>query len=457
MKKSVWMCLSLCVLAGQAAALDLHGLRPDEIALWAAPVENKVELLAHRADAPVNPASTMKLVTSWAALEILRPTYRWTTRLVSDAPVVDGALKGDLYWIGAGDPRFSEADLSLLLRDLRLRGVRRIEGRLMLDKSVFGQLSNADGFEEDEGKTFTVGPDSHLTGLKVAWLRFFNDENGARVVLDPPLPGISVNSALRPGGNESCKDVRQWASIRQEGDKVSISGVLPRACDGARAYLNVLDHNSFANQSFSAWWQEQGGAGPQGFGVGTAPAGARELASHQSEPMTAALADMNKYSNNTMARTLFLTIGHEAGGDNPVADAGKAVRQLLASRQIDASALVLENGSGLSRRERVTARMLGEVLRDAARGPYGGELIASLPIASEDGTLKKRFAVWGPRIRMKTGTLKNVKALAGYWQAADGRRLALVAIVNSPRALEMGAALDAVVGDAIRQFDSSAQ
>ncbi|XLM21514.1 D-alanyl-D-alanine carboxypeptidase, partial [Chromobacterium piscinae] len=179
-----------------------------------------------------------------------------------------------------------------------------------------------------------------------------------------------------------------------------------------------------------------------------APAGARELAAWQSQPLSAALADINKYSNNTMARTLFLTLGREAGGDDTAAAAERALRDELRHRGIaDADALQLENGSGLSRRERVTARLLGEVLLDAARGPFAGEFIASLPIAATDGTLKKRFADLGPRLRMKTGTLDDVKALAGYWQAADGRRLAIAAIVNGPRAMESGPALDALVSD----------
>ncbi|MCD5326522.1 D-alanyl-D-alanine carboxypeptidase/D-alanyl-D-alanine-endopeptidase, partial [Chromobacterium piscinae] len=188
---------------------------------------------------------------------------------------------------------------------------------------------------------------------------------------------------------------------------------------------------------------------------GRAPDGARELTSWQSQPLSVALSDINKYSNNTMARTLFLTLGREAGGEDTAAAAERALREELSHRGIsDIGALRLENGSGLSRRERVTARLLGEVLLDAARGPYAGEFIASLPIAATDGTLKKRFADLGPRLRMKTGTLNDVKALAGYWQAADGRRLAIVAIVNGPRAMESGKALDAVVADLARGFNT---
>lgn len=457
--KSVIHAFALILLTSTAGAatLDLHGLKPDEVAIWAAPVEGGAELASLRADAAVNPASTMKLVTSWTALNRLKPGYRWTTRLVSAAPLENGVLKGDLVWVGAGDPRFSTANLQELLRGLRQRGVQRIDGRLLLDKSAFSSIGTAENFGGDEGKSFTVEPDTHLTGLKVAWLRFFNDANGARVVLDPPLAGVSVQAKLSSaGGSASCPDVRQWVQIRQQAGQIEVSGKLPAACDGSQAYVNVLEHNDFAAQSFAALWAELGGSGPQGVAVAPAPAGARTLAQFQSEPLTVALADINKYSNNTMARTVYLTLGREEGGSDTPAAAQRAVRRLLAEQHISDEALVLENGCGLSRRERVSARLLGQVLLNAARGPYGGELLASLPLASEDGTLKRRFASIGPRLRMKTGTLKDVKALAGYWQAADGRRLAIVAIINSPRALAMGPALDGIVADLIHRFDRSA-
>ncbi|UTH74931.1 D-alanyl-D-alanine carboxypeptidase/D-alanyl-D-alanine-endopeptidase [Chromobacterium sp. IIBBL 290-4] len=447
--------LGLLVAALPAAALELHGLKADEIAVWAAPVEGEEAIVSHRAETAVNPASTMKLLTGWAALNRLGPDYRWTTTLLSAAPVENGALKGDLYWLGGGDPRFDNGNLLTLLYGLRLRGIHKLEGRLVLDKRAFASIGGADDFDEDAGRAFTVEPDSHLTNLKVAWLTFYRDAQGARVVLDPPLAGVKLQAELKPGKDEACPDVRRFAAIETDGRTVTVKGALPAACDGKRAYVNVLDHDAFAGQDFAAMWQALGGEGPMGVARGRAPDEARELAAWQSQPLPAALADINKYSNNTMARTLFLTLGREAAGEGSPQAAAGVVRDLLRERGIDdLPQLILENGSGLSRRERVSARLLGEVLRDAARGPYADEFAASLPVAGQMGTLKKRFIDLGPRLRMKTGTLKDVKALAGYWQAADGRRLAIVAIVNSPRAPEMAKALDAVVADVVRGFDT---
>ncbi|POZ61312.1 D-alanyl-D-alanine carboxypeptidase/D-alanyl-D-alanine endopeptidase [Chromobacterium alticapitis] len=452
-----WLGLLLGGLCAQAGAWDLHGLKPEEVAVWAAPVEGDGPVIAHRADAAMNPASTMKLLTGWAALNRLGPDYRWKTSLLSDAPVEGDALKGDLYWLGGGDPRFDNGDLLSLLHSLRLRGIRRLEGRLLLDKRAFADIGGADDFDEDAGRAFVVGPDAHLVNLKVAWLTFYRDGQGARAALDPPLSGVALQSDLKPGADAPCPDVRRFVAIESDGSRVSVSGSLPAACDGQRAYVNVLDHDAFAGQDFAAMWQALGGEGPLRVERGRAPDGARELAAWQSQPLPAALADINKYSNNTMARTLFLTLGREAAGEGSPRAAAGALRDMLSQRGIaDLSALQLENGSGLSRRERVTARLLGEVLLDAARGPYASEFIASLPIAATDGTLKKRFADLGPRLRMKTGTLNDVKALAGYWQAEDGRRLAIVAIVNGPQAKTSAKALDALVSDLVRDYRGGA-
>nr|WP_294866925.1 D-alanyl-D-alanine carboxypeptidase/D-alanyl-D-alanine-endopeptidase [uncultured Pseudogulbenkiania sp.] len=440
-----------------ASALELYGIPADDIALWAAPVEGKGVFEAYRAEQPVNPASTMKLLTGWSALTRLSPDYRWHSELVSAAPLRHGVLQGDLYWIGSGDPRFANRDLQGMLRTLRARGIERIQGRLLLDKRAFSRIGSASDFGGDVGRVFMVDPDTHLTGLKVAWLRFFNDGNGARVTLDPPLAGVRLSSSLSDGGEGPCDDVRRSVSIQVENEQVSVSGALPRSCDGTQSYVNVLDHDQYAAQAFAALWRELGGRGPAASGRGTAPPEARLLASYDSDPLPVALADINKYSNNTMARALFLTLGRVAGGSgDTVADAERAVRETLAEAGIPAAPLALENGAGLSRQERVSARLLGEVLRSAARGPYAGEFLASLPIAAADGTLKKRFANLGPRLRLKTGTLDSVRALAGYWQATDGRRLAIVAIVNSSRAAELVPALDRVVSDLVTRFDPAA-
>ncbi|TDR73503.1 D-alanyl-D-alanine carboxypeptidase/D-alanyl-D-alanine-endopeptidase (penicillin-binding protein 4) [Paludibacterium purpuratum] len=450
--KWILMAMLVCLRAG---AIDLHGLPQDSLSLWVAPVESDRVDIAYRADQPASPASTMKLLTGWAALDRLGPDFTWHTRLMSTAPVVDGVLEGDLYWVGEGDPRFFGARLRELLDGLRQRGIRKIAGRLVLDASAYSRLSSADGFEQDEGESFMAPPDPLLTNLNVVWLRFFNDEQGVRVVLDPPLAGITLESHLTDGGGATCGDVRRWVLIKATGNTIFAAGKVPRDCDGSMAYLQPLEPEQFAAAAFAGVWQSLSGSGPLGVASGKVPEGARALASVTSDPLSRVLVDVNKFSNNPMVRSLFLTMGRQApeSGDT-VADAERAVRQALVAHGLDGHGLKLENGAGLSRDERVTASLLGQVLRVAARGPYADELLASLPIAGQTGTLKHRFLDLGPALRLKTGTLKDVAAVAGYWQRRDGRRLVIVAFVNHPQAASLKPALDAVVRDAIRRYES---
>ncbi len=450
--------VAMLAVAPLAFAANLGVLRADEVALWAAPVEGRTVFDEYRADAAMNPASTMKLVTSWAALNRLGPGYRWRSELKSTAVLENGVLRGDLYWIGRGDPRFDSARLTELLRQLRLRGVQRIDGRLLLDKRAFSRISSADGFGGDAERVFSVPPDTHLSNLKVAWLRYFYEQGRPQVVLDPPLPGFRVDNSLQPGVASRCDDVRDFVTVGISGGSIRVSGKLPPACDGGASYVNVLDNDGFATQSFAAIWQTLGGEGPHGSGVAATPDDARVLVRQESDALPQVLSDINKFSNNTMARSLWLTLGAEnrRSGDT-VADADASVHALLHERGINDHALLLENGAGLSRRERISARQLGAILLDAARGPYAAEFIASLPLASEDGTLRRRFAAQGPRLRLKTGTLDDTRALAGYWQAPSGQRLAIVALLNSSRAAQLQGALDALVGEVVERYAAQLQ
>jgi D-alanyl-D-alanine carboxypeptidase/D-alanyl-D-alanine-endopeptidase (penicillin-binding protein 4) len=458
MRKFLLLVAALGCLARSAVAVELHGLPPDALALWAGPVEGDGTLAEWRADAPVSPASTMKLLTSWAALDRLGPDFTWRTTLVSDAGVVDGVLQGDLYWVGQGDPRFFADRLQALIDQLRERGIRRIAGRLVLDGSAYRSIPPVDGFESDGGEGFMVPPDPLLTNLNMVWLRYFNDGNGVRVAMEPPLAGVLLDNRLEDGGvgNGACPDVRRYANAVFEGGRIVVRGRLPRSCDGATSYLQTLAPRAFAAAAFSGMWQRSGGEGPVAAADGSAPVGARVLAAVDSDPLSRVLPDMNKFSSNPMARSLYLTMGRlAASGDDTTADAERAVQQTLAAHGLSDRGLVLENGSGLSRRAQLSARLLGQVLREAARGPYGSEFMASLPVAGETGTLKRRFADIGARLRLKTGTLRNVAALAGYWLAPDGRRLVIVAIVNHSDAAASKPALDAVVRDVIRQAQQS--
>ncbi len=423
----------------------LGEIKPAELALWVAPADGGEAVFSHRAETAVNPASTMKLITTVAALEKLGPDFRWKTELLTDGSVIDGHLRGNLYWRGNGDPALDRDGLADLLRQLRQRGIRQIDGELRLDKSAFNNLGSAGQLDPDDSRAYQTPPDPLLLNLKVVWLSLFNTPAGVKVASDPPLAGIKLDNRLRPVAGDCSGGIKRYASLALDGDTLHLSGTLPAGCDGARLYAPVFGHERFQAEAFAALWQETGGSWTGSARPGLTPPEATVLARHDSPPLAQVIGDINRYSNNTMARQLFLTLGAQtpSSGDT-VRDAELAVRGALAEMGLDNGALVLENGSGLSRRERVSAGLLGRMLQRAARQSFYPELAASLPRPGSDGTLKRRFGDVAAHLRLKTGTLNDVRALAGYLDI-DGRPYVLVAVVNSPRAPDLLPALDRLV------------
>jgi D-alanyl-D-alanine carboxypeptidase/D-alanyl-D-alanine-endopeptidase (penicillin-binding protein 4) len=169
--------------------------------------------------------------------------------------------------------------------------------------------------------------------------------------------------------------------------------------------------------------------------LGAVPADARLLYSYESLTLAEIIRLVNKHSSNVMARTLLLTIAAEKSGRPATTYGGqRAVLDWLGTKGIAIPGLVLENGSGLSRNERVTAAGLADVLLAAHGSQYMPEFAASLPLSATDGTLKRRFRApeMQGRLRMKTGNLEDVSALAGYVSAASGRTYVAVIMLNHP-------------------------
>lgn len=425
----------LLALSAHAAALDFGRIRADEIAVYAQDLSTGEVVAAHRADVSMNPASTMKLVTTFAALRALGPDYAWVTQWQSPAPVVSGSLNGDLYWLGSGNPVLDQTDLLDMQAQLREHGIRHISGRLVLDRSVWADNGSAHGFDDDAGEAFATAPDSHMLAYKVVWAKPERNALGDITVnTNPPLPDIVQNSSISVYGSAApCPSLKRYMNAEYRDNVLNISGRLPESCLGQEMFVNMLDAPDFAGRSFVNQWRAAGGQIQNGYAVGKVPERSVTLALNRSRNLAEVLKDMNKNSSNVIARSVFLTLGAHGAQGQTRQNAEAAVRRQLAEAGLDDEALVLENGSGLSRRERVTASMMGRMLAQAYQSPFKQAFVDSLPVAGTDGTLKSRFKQIGTPLRLKTGTLKNVRALAGYWlpQTPQQHPLALVVLINS--------------------------
>jgi serine-type D-Ala-D-Ala carboxypeptidase/endopeptidase (penicillin-binding protein 4) len=273
----------------------------------------------------------------------------------------------------------------------------------------------------------------------------------AAVRMEPALSTIAVHGAPRLVAGE-CGDWHSGltASFVNGGEHAAATfgGRYPAACGERDWYVALLDHRHYVHAMFAHYWTEAGGIFAGGVRDGKAPAGAKPLATLQSAPLYDAVRDINKLSNNVMARQLFLTLATSAyPPPATTAHAAAAVRTWLAKRKLRFPELVMENGSGLSRRERIAARSMAELLLAADASPVRADYESSLAVAATDGTMRKRFTEEevADQAMLKTGTLEGVRALAGYVLGHGGKRYVVVCFVNHANAARAQPALDLLV------------
>lgn len=399
--------------------------------------------LSVNAGQAVNPASVMKLVTTYAALELLGPAFRWKTEVYLDAD--------DLVLRGQGDPKLDYESFWILLRNLRGRGLRDIPGDLVLDRSYFASAAAAP-LDDDRFRPYNVAPDALLVNFKSLRFSFIPENGTVRIFAEPSPPGLEIVNHLRLGeGN--CIEGKAFraligATFQSQPPRAAFTGTYPEQCGERDMHVALHNPEDYVAGLMHQLWSELGGQWNGKVREGTPSAEARLLYTHESPPLAEMVRDINKFSNNVMARQLYLTIAGEMGGAPARAEnAAHAVRQWLELKKVRAPELVIENGSGLSRIERASAATIAALLESAWHSRVMPEFMSSLPVAAVDGTMRKRLL--GERVaghaHIKTGLLQDVRSIAGYVLDQRGRRYAVVMIVNHPRAPEAQAAQDALL------------
>lgn len=417
-------------------------------------------LLQHRSRAPMNPASTMKLLTTYAALEMLGPTFTWKTPAYLAGELRQGRLLGDLHIQGSGDPKITYEALQSFLHHLRSQGLTHIQGDLVLDRSHFAlPRHDAAAFDNEPLKAYNVGPDALLFNFKT--IRFVFDKDPTqdlpRVRAEPHPAGLRIDSQLVPAAG-SCNNWRAHLEAgfdsTAERANVRFRGGFPLACEEQSWWVSLLDHAPLFAQSFRSMWLEMGGSISGGWREGKRAADAKPFAQLESPPLAEIIRDINKRSNNVMARQLFLTLAAPDPAQVATLPAAQArLASWLRSKNLHFREFAVENGAGLSRSDRITAEHLAQVLQHAWASTVMPEFLASLPVSATDGTLQHRMLgrPAAGRAHLKTGSLDEVRALAGYLLDERGRRYVLVAFVNHPRAAAAQPALDALVDWVVRR------
>jgi len=448
---SVTTVLPASVMAGLA-----HAHVPlSSISVVVEKVGDPTPIVALNAGKPMMPASTMKLVTTYAGLTILGPDYRWRTSAYADGTVDgNGILHGNLYIQGTGDPKLVPEELIDLVQKIHQAGIHGIDGALVLDKRYFDPSTrDLPPFDDDVTAPYNVGPDPLLYAFKSLTFTLTPSQDGSVAVdVVPALAQLQIDNQLRATGGPCRGDLTAATpSITPMQNGVvsaSFSGDYPLRCGDRSINVAVLDHSAFFAGGFLALWQQTGGTFTGTTRDGAVPAGARPIAIHESPVLSDIVRDINKYSNNTMARNLFLTIGASIYKAPATPEKSiDAIDTFMHRSALPTEYLQLENGSGLSRDEHITALTLADVLQSANASPVAQVFVDSLPIAGVDGTMRNRLnsqPVDG-KAHIKTGTLRDVRAIAGYVASGDGQSYVVVSIINDPHSEAAREAHDALL------------
>lgn len=436
-----------------ARALTQAGIPESATGIYVHEIGAPQPVLTVGAERALNPASSMKIVTTYAGLEMLGPAYIWNTEALTDGALQGEVLTGNVYLKGGGDPKLTLENFWLLLRGLRARGVREIRGDLVLDRRLFAdEVYDPAGFDDQPTRPYNTGPSALLVNFKAVTLQFIPDATTrtVRIVAEPPLPQVQIVNNLKLAEG-ACGDwlgrIKMDTQGNSESARLAFTGTYTLDCGERLRSFSVLGHRQYIGALFTQLWRELGGSFAGQVRDGATPAHARLLALNKSPSLSEIVRDVNKYSNNVMARQLFLTLGHNGGAPATTTAAATGVKQWLALKGIAVPELVIENGSGLSRIERISARNLGSVLLSAWASPVMPELMASLPVAAVDGTMRRRLksAEIAGQAHIKTGSLSGVRSIAGYVLDNQGNRVAVVFMVNHANAHLAQPAMDALL------------
>ena len=444
-----------------AASLRASGLPLKSFGVMVRPRDGRaaVPIASLNAEQPFLMASTAKVVTSMAAMRLLGPDHAWRSRAVATGPVVDGRLAGDLV-IGGPDAGLTPADLRRWFAQMRVEGLKEVSGRIVLDQVALLQDPPALTTAAEGGGAEPSVPASQRLVVTVQP----GAGSRAEVSLRPRPAGVQVINDVAMGGD--CTVYARWKTTLGGGPaatSVWVSGRWDRRCGRQDAATLALP------QGLPGWaptaagvastastvatvadlWRETGGRlrgrVVQASGPPTA-APSPAWSSQHSTTLAERLREINKASLNIGANRLLLALAGSGSGD-PLQRARGRVQDWLRQEGLAADDLHIELGSGQSRSERGKPRALVQLLHNAWTRGDAAALIGSLPVAGIDGTLSHRLKQGSAtgRAFLKTGTLSDTRALAGYVMGRSGRVYAVAALVNHPQAARATPALDALV------------
>lgn len=389
------------------------------------------------ADRPLVPASNMKIVTSACALSILGPDYQFVTRVATDGERSGTIVHGNVYVRGSGDPSLVSEELWRLVEAIRMRGIERIAGDLVLDASYFDTVEVASEEAADGDRAYHARTSALALNFNAVAVRVEPGQSvgaPAVVTVSPEVGFFDVRTEATTcsGGRGPTIEVRR--TFEGGRNVVTVTGRIPEDSNGMVFYRNVEHPTAYFGSAMADFLRRAGIALGGVVRQGRTPPQAVVLVEHESKPLALIVRDVGKFSNNVIAEQLLKALGaHEYGPPGTTESGVEVVSLYLESVGADSGSFRLVDGSGFSRRNRLSPRTIVRVVRDIlGRFETSYEFVASLSVAGIDGTLEDRMDLAGleGRVRAKTGLLDGVTAISGIMHTLAEDDLVFSIILN---------------------------
>ena len=383
------------------------------------------------------PASNIKLLTAAVALKVLGGEYQFLTTVSTEGEIKKGVLHGNLYLKGFGDPRLVSEELWMIVKSIRNRGIKRINGNIIADDTFFDDKRKGVGVGKNGG---SKPYNAKISALSLNFNTVTVYVNPAKrvgahpiVTVDPPTKYIKVSNKAKTAATGKDYNIISGRIKKGGYDTVFIKGSIKTP--GYHVYLTVSDPTLYTVTVFKEFLEKEGIKIKGSISIAKQPEEVKELVIHKSRPLSLIIQDMNKISNNFIAEQVLKTVGAERFGTPGTTRKGlDLINQLMETLGYLPSSYSVVDGSGLSKQNSLSPDQIIDVLKNMYYDfSVRAEYVASLGIMGIDGSLKKRLSEFQKRryIRAKTGTLNGANTLSGYVGAEGGEELAFSMLINS--------------------------
>jgi serine-type D-Ala-D-Ala carboxypeptidase/endopeptidase (penicillin-binding protein 4) len=415
------------------ALIDKSGMPSKKISIYIKETKSNKLIASLNATKLRNPASVIKLATTYASVLQLGYDYRWMTDIGYSGSISQGVLHGNLIIKGGGDPDLKDEDVFEIAHYIRDKGIRKIEGNVILDRSIFDTSGGSSArFDENPYSPYNALPDAIMFNQNLS--RFVITPQGSQIIASKSFDDRSykIKNSLR-AVNAACRYRYSWPRVDVDQGNypavVTLSGDYSLKCPPKELdYIVTRSYYAFYFALVEALSDLS--VSVEGKLKLASAKGYKKLFSHRSKTLEEIISETNKESNNLFARQIFLMLGYARYGEHSgLNNSREALRNILYEKGVtNLSKIKIDNGCGLSRSVKANTLFFASIL-DSAYKNFGDRWLANLSIAGVDGTVKKRFdSALYRRAWMKTGSLRNVKNIAGY-VASKNRKLYTVVVL----------------------------